>query len=403
MFITRNKIIIASLALAGTLLFSSSPSFAKEVTMTPQQEYEAAKTSIRGLGWPMNELKPLDGVLNELILFNADKLRRYTDGKQRGIPNIYVTYKNVNNSYTVVGGSIIISNDFLNTLLYNRAKGYPEHINDVPAYRQSASSAVVAHECSHWYRNDNLNDLNLILSNNEAKQREAQKYINEGKYISLFRLENDMIKNANQSTLEAYRRSSILKEDRADIDGMDFLNNHPVLSVGGMALFLNCAKDDGLNKNGKEVNEHRTLNERYSVAIDYIRNLSNGRVEIRNDLLYLDGQKFMGTGHLPARRDVTAYDRTLYVAGQLASAINHNLSAKAGSITFKGEYNDNLYKTKKMTYFVVEPVGSKKPFFVLDFVPLEVNRLNAVLEKKVQPQNDEERVVVEIMNFLNKK
>ena len=82
---------------------------------------------------------------------------------------------------------------------------------------------------------------------------------------------------------------------------MDFLNNHPVLSVEGMALFLNCSKDDGLNKNGKDVNEHRSLNERYNVAIDYIRKLSNGRVEIRNDLLYLDGQKFMGTGRLPAR------------------------------------------------------------------------------------------------------
>ena len=228
----------------------------------------------------------------------------------------------------------------------------------------------------------------------KTKQREAQKYINEGKFI--------LIKNASQSTLEAYRRSSILKEDRADIDGMDFLNNHPVLSVVGMALFLNCAKDDGLNKNGKDANEHRSLNERYNVAIDYIRKLSNGRVEIRNDLLYLDGQKFMSTGRLPARRDVTAYDRTIYVAGQLASAINHNLSAKSGSITFKGEYIENLYRTKKMTYFVVEPAGAEKPFFVMDFVPIEINRLNAILERRVQPQNDEERVVVEIMNFLNK-
>ena len=401
--IRRNKKIVVSLALVSTMLFSSAPGFAKPITMTPQQEYEAAKTSIRGLGWPLREVQTLDGVFNDLIKFNADKLRRYTDGKQRGIPNIYVTYKNVNNSYTVMGGSIIISNDFLNTLLYNRAKGYPEKINDVPSYRQSAVAAVVAHECSHWYRNDNLNDLNLVLANNESKQREAQKYINEGKYVSLFQLKNSMIKNASQSTLTAYRQSSILKEDQADLDGMEFLNNHPVLSIGGMALFLNCAKDDGLNKNGKDVNEHRTLNERYNVAIDYIRKISYGRVEIKNDLLYLDGQKFMGTGRLPARRDVTAYDRTIYVAGQLASAINHNLSAKSGSIAFKGEYIENLYKTKKMTYFVVEPVGAQKPFFVMDFVPIEINRLNAVLEKRVQPQNDEERVVVEIMNFLNKK
>lgn len=403
MFITKNKKIVASLFLANVMLFSSPPGFAKPITMTPQQEYESATTSIRGLGWPMREIEPLDAVLNELMVFNPDKLRKYTDGKQRGIPNIYVTYKNVNNSYTVVGGSIIVSNDFLNTLLYNRAKGYPEKINDVPAYRQSAAAAVVAHECSHWYRDDALSDLNLIFANDETKQREAQKYINEGKYMSLFRMEIDLIKNASQSTLEAYRRASILKEDRADIDGMDFLNNHPVLSVGGMALFMNCVKENELNKNGKDINDHRSLNERYDVSIDYIRKLSNGRVEIRNDLLYLDGQKFMGKGRLPARRDVTAYDRTIYVAGQLASAINHNLSAKSGSITFKGKYIENLYRTKKMTYFVVEPAGSEKPFFVMDFVPLEINRLNAILEKRVHPQNDEERVVVEIMNFLNKK
>ena len=260
--IRRNKKIVVSLALVSTMLFSSAPGFAKLITMTPQQEYEAAKTSIRGLGWPLREVQTLDGVFNDLIKFNADKLRRYTDGKQRGIPNIYVTYKNVNNSYTVMGGSIIISNDFLNTLLYNRAKGYPEKINDVPSYRQSAVAAVVAHECSHWYRNDNLNDLNLVLANNESKQREAQKYINEGKYVSLFQLKNSMIKNASQSTLTAYRQSSILKEDQADLDGMEFLNNHPVLSIGGMALFLNCAKDDGLNNRRCSLRRHDFLHER---------------------------------------------------------------------------------------------------------------------------------------------
>ena len=168
-------------------------------------------------------------------------------------------------------------------------------------------------------------------------------------------------------------------------------------------MIMNSVKDNELNQNGKDINDHRSLSERYDVAIDYISKLSNGRVEIRNDLLYLDGQKFMGKGRLPARRDVTAYDRTIYVAGHLASAINHNLSAKSGSITFKGKYIENLYRTKKMTYFVVEPAGSEKPFFVMDFVPIEINRLNAILEKRVHPQNDEERVVVEIMNFLNKK
>lgn len=386
MFITKNKKIVASLVLANVMLFSSPPGFAKPITMTPQQEYESATTSIRGLGWPMREIEPLDAVLNELVIFNSDKLRKYTDGKQRGIPNIYVTYKNVNNSYTVVGGSIIVSNDFLNTLLYNRAKGYPEKIDDVPAYSQSAAAAVVAHECSHWYRNDSLRDLNLIFANDETKQREAQKYINEGKYISLFQMENNLIKNASQSTLEAYRRASILKEDRADIDGMDFLNNHPVLSVGGMALFMNCVKENELNKNGKDINDHRSLNERYDVSIDYIRKLSNGRVEIRNDLLYLDGQKFMGTGRLPARRDVTAYDRTIYVAGQLASAINHNLSAKSGSITFKGKYIENLYRTKKMTYFVVEPAGSENRSLLWISFPLKSTVLTPFWKKEFIPR-----------------
>ena len=59
--------------------------------------------------------------------------------------------------------------------------------------RMKSNAARVLTMPVGWY-NDTLSDLNLILANDETKQREAQKYINEGKYISLFRLENDMVK-----------------------------------------------------------------------------------------------------------------------------------------------------------------------------------------------------------------
>ncbi len=39
----------------------------------------------------------------------------------------------------------------------------------------------------------------------------------------------------------------------------------------------------------------------------------------------LDGKLFLGTGYLPARHDVSAYDRTAYVAGQLAKSIHYNV------------------------------------------------------------------------------
>lgn len=394
------KKVLLGFALANTMFVNVA--FAN-ITATPEQEVGLADASLDNIGWVFFQHPSATQILEEVIENNEDKLRIYTNDNRRGIPGIYLTYQQVGNSYTTTGGRIIISTDFVNELLYNQAKGYSEKMGSGTYYQQSVLAAIVAHECSHWYRNDGIRRMNLLF-NGTKYEKTVQNYINNGEYLSALRLEDKYIAELSPSDVEFYRKDSMEMEERADRDGMEFLARSTKFSVGGMASFLRKTRDDS-DIADDDTNLHPQIASRYQQVLNYIANISNGRVVVKNDLLYLDGKKFMGTGKLPARRDITSYDRTMYVAGQLASAIRYGISKpttdEEGGINCKSTDHEEIRKGFDDLACLSGWNEDDSRILVYDFIDTSQERLHGILEGRIQPANDEEQVAVEIKKFLH--
>ena len=92
----------------------------------------------------------------------------------------------------------------------------------------------------------------------------------------------------------------------------------------------------------------------------HIKNLSGGRVVVDMDgRMRLDGKLFQGTGFMPSRNDVDSFDRTAYVAGQLAKCVREG----ASQVTFIDD-EDSLQKSGGMPLMIARGNGSTR--FLVD-------------------------------------
>lgn len=390
---------------AANIFVASNFAFASDLTLTPKQEYLLSQTAIRRVGFNCYEEELFTKMLDQFVEANSTRLRRYSDGSQRGIPHVYIMSNQMNNSYTSMGGDIIFSKDWISKLLYNKATGAVEKIGQPSLYRQSALVAVLGHECSHWYHADGIGDLNRVFSRDEEAKSQAARLIRDNDFNALLALHEKTLGKADTDFIESYQRYSMNKEDRADIEGLEFVNMDWRYSMGGMAMFLKASNDNGLGAQSRDVNEHKSASVRYQAVINHISKMSNGRVVIKDDLLYLDGKKFMGTGLLPARKDVTAYDRTMFVAGQLASSINRGFglpSDKDGICAVEEDMIRNMFNNKSLLFARDGRTKKLNDSKAIDEFSLPLGRLSKLVEGTATPINDEERAVTEIINFLHR-
>lgn len=338
---------------------------------------------------------------NVIINANASVFRNRGDGRTLEWIRVVDEGNNSISASTLAGGYIYITEDTLKFINTIPDKGYiegqlrPNVMHNV--YNDSMLSFVIAHEMSHWANMDFLKHYNTVESANAMRS-----VLGVGK--ATMTREQGMQYLQNYENRQDIRNFSIQVEDQADIDGIKYANKNGMYSgTGGALMYLHrTAKLEGITgSGGVSYNPHSATGKRLNRVYAYLRSSSNNRVSIDNmGRLTVDGKLLNGNGKAPAdRREVTAQERTFYVAGQIASAIQKGLfssgnlkALNAGSVYLPA----NIYIQGQSALVISDANGNgvivEKFFFGED-------RLNAILHGAV-PQTAEEVYAKNLISLI---
>lgn len=324
------KITIAA-GIAAAMLFADTAEAG--IRLTPVQEQQVGRGQIYGAGVAYLDVSPaLTLIQDTLIHWNADRLVPYKDDNHRGLrpPHLLVTNRSRVSAYSLPGGHIFVSDALVTAFLareFDPYTGIPSGMqkenqfgNGCEIYGHSALAAVLAHEASHWERNFLQQETNTILTHIDAEQEDELRrklLAQDGKGY------NDKLDELGftSKVFPSVKQFMYEEELAADRGGMELLDSTDVYSPGSLMTVVSRLRD-AVDAPGKIV--HPTASARKKQLIEHIRELSHGRVQLdENGRMKLDGRLFLGSGYLPARADVSAYDRTAYVAGQLAKSIHY--------------------------------------------------------------------------------
>ena len=400
----------ASFLCALTFIFgilSAVPSAEARITLTPEQEQQ--------IGWGKINRAPiayqrsnsvLATIQDTLIRANKDRLVAYTDDQHRGLrdPHLLVTNRSIVNAYSVPGGHIFVSDALIPAFLsyqFDPATGVcsgaqkeGQFGNLYELYGHSAIAAAIAHEDVHWERNFLQREVNLIASlinrpveddlKLKLKVADGQGFDRELDTIGL------MDENYQKTKDFVYQ-----EEYDADKNALTLLDNTESFSPGSLMTIATRMYDkEGV---GKKSLPHPKAEVRRQIAIDHIKKISHGRVELdQQGRMKLDGKLFMGKGYLPARDDVTAYDRTSYVAGELAKSVSFG----ANHIT--AATDSNAYRQSGGMYLVTAVNRSTNKHIVIDKFDISQYDASALESGKESSHSDEMKAAKEIKKFLEK-
>lgn len=220
-------------------------------------------------------------IANRLVQGNP-KYLNFNDGKhKRWLEPFWVMGGNEERNAASIGGFVEISEGYarLCDAVFKNGKQTGEvRMNRVRTITNNSSiAAILAHECAHFAREDWK----------RASYREVKG---------------------------AYRA-----ELAADELGMEFLSNTPEFSPGSaITVRLRNADTEYTSNSGR----HPSNATRIEKECKVLERLSKGRVKVAQDgRTRIDGRLLNGTGYLPDSEDSDNEERTLYVAGQVASLI----------------------------------------------------------------------------------
>lgn len=323
---------IAAVLLAA--LFTADCGAAARISLTPAQEQQVGWGQIRGAGVAYLEVSPALALIQDtLIRWNPGRLVLYKDDNHRGLrpPHLLYTNKSRVNAFSVPGGHIFVSDALVTAFLardFDPYTGVPSGMqkegqfgNGHELYGHSALAAALAHEASHWERNFLQQETDTITAHiNEVQGEELRRKLQSGDGKGF----NDKLDELGFTgkVFPSVKQFMYQEELAADRGAMELLDNTDVYSPGSLMTVTSRLRD-AVDTPGKIV--HPVASVRKKQLIEHIRQLSQGRVQLDEaGRMKLDGRLFHGSGYLPARADVSAYDRTAYVAGQLAKSIHYN-------------------------------------------------------------------------------
>lgn len=316
-------------------------------------------------------------IQNCLIEANPNELNRFDDGKhKRYLSDVKISTEPVVNGFSFPGGFTYLTKDLIEMIDTIRDDGYGDldhlrnHKDIVNVYNKGTIAFVMAHEFGHFANEDYL--------------RKTDKQMTTDMLFAAFGGTGDV----NQSMIEDQAHSlitelntkqmSLRTEEQADAKGLDFIENIPQWGTGNAAIFFHRLWAlESREKTGKDTsNPHSSTELRLQRVFDKMKEDSNGRVEIKHDRLFVDGKLFMGTGLLPAKEDVTAQDRTYYVAGQLATAIKHGI-LKKDTVNIRTQNDITKNKNLNLVFILGSGSGTK----VLDFFDFTESEYNNAITK----------------------
>ena len=244
-----------------------------------------------------------DSDLEEIYqnILNSNNLPRKS--QSRSFQDLKLSNEETINAFELPGGFIYVTRQMKNFLL------------DSPD--RSALAFVIAHEMSHHINEDYLRKYDKKFTTGFLFDLLAPKL--QG-YESLYAsAAEDLITTLNS------RQMNFRTEQQADEKGLDLLIKSDKYSPGGAAVFFSRLIE--LEKTLKFTNNftypHSKSDVRLKRSLDQIKRISNGRVEIKDNKFYLDGQLVGKTGLIPLveGEKMTELEKTYLVAGNIAKAI----------------------------------------------------------------------------------
>ena len=244
-----------------------------------------------------------DSDLEEIYqdILNSNNLPQKS--QNRSFQDLKLSNEATVNAFELPGGFIYVTRQMKNFLL------------DSPD--RSALAFVIAHEMSHHINEDYLRKYDKKFTTGFLFDLLAPKL--QG-YESLYaNAAEDLITTLNS------RQMNFRTEQQADEKGLDLLIKTDNYSPGGSAIFFSRLIE--LEKTLKFTNNftypHSKSDVRLKRSLDQIKTISNGRVEIKDNKFYLDGQLVGKTGLVPLveGEKMTELEKTYLVAGNIAKAI----------------------------------------------------------------------------------
>ena len=338
----------------------------------------------------------VDKIAEELVKYNPDALN-FDDGKHdRFLCYPKIMTGGVSMASETPGGQVYMHKELLDLVFSIPFDGKIHYKDQAPQdgtnlYHRAMLGAVMSHEFSHWHNDDFRRKIHAFYSDEELRDIVGQnmQFSSDGVYRLMMNIATSKevhMKNADVS---------MDNERKADLMGQKLLSHTQFMSPGSMVGFLrrmelNEAQESNNSSYSFEVNynPHPETAERIQNAKKYLADLSHDRVTFKGDSFYLDGKPFMGTGKMQGRVDVAAEDRTYFLAGQIARAINEGTFHKGmvKLIPVSGSQKD--FKDATDCYMAFQTRAGK--LFVADLLRLKKGEAAAIYahEKRANWSDD---------------
>lgn len=259
--------------------------------------------------------------------------------KTRMFQSVEVSTQPVINAYSFPSGWLVITDKMV------------DFCNDGTDGNQSTLAFVIAHEYAHFINEDFLRKIDKQYNTNLLFQIGAAFTGEQSINTQLItNIAQDFIKDLNS------RQMSFRTEQQADEKGFQILLNTKKFSPGGAAVFFSrsIVEDARTGVNQNFTNPHSKSDVRLKRVLEDIKEISKGRVEFKNNKLYLDGKLFGPTGVLSPSKDgsLSGLERTYILAGNIAKAI-HKDKWKTNNFYTEGNGEEN-YKLFAGSIFITE-------------------------------------------------
>lgn len=389
--------VVLTVLLLGTDIHTAQAHF-----LSCAEEYgigEQSTAFYEAQSFPVEENPAMDSLQEEIIQSNHDELNGILDrgDRKRWLAPVRISYEQTINAFSFPGGFTYITNDMLNFLMGVADDGRPNGLvkNDWQKgynfYTRGTVAFVLAHEFGHYANEDYLRMYdkqyasNLLFSVFGAKTGETQQLIKKEAKKLIDRLNT--------------RQMSLRTEEQADQKALRYMENMKFYSIGNGAIFFSRLEKLESAHHVKQpwLTPHSETAIRLQRVLEHMQKISDGRIEFRENRLYLDGQLFNGTGLLPVKADVTAQDRTYFVAGKIAEAMKRGLWNPANAellVCPKNEFWPNLEDNGEVLLFLQDKRDAGN-VMALDILKISMAHFN-----KKQPFTPAEQSEKAYIQFL---
>lgn len=327
----KNLATITMVAMTLSMPFAAEAHF-----LSSKQEKEigsaAANEFIQQYG--AYEEPVLTAIQDRLMKYNADKLWFYgTPGQKRGLERVLCTKKPGLNAVSYGGGQIFVYDDMIDFLasdepgsLWDKkfAHRHNKQWTSKNIYQMSSLASVVGHEIGHWENEDMLDNYDR-----EMAWRFIGGIIPVGNVWTLL----GVAAGTNIATMFSSRQMSFDAERHADEKSMEYMQMVPEYSIGGLAIqhrrLLLYKIDNGIeDKVDNWLHPHSKTRKRIERALKEMEKSSRGFLKWEGMTLLVNNSPYAseGDGYYDNPAVVDGFERELYFAGQLATAIKYDFA-----------------------------------------------------------------------------